>query len=139
MYIYIYIYIYPDSVHGNGFALAGVLGATASSSSLGLPHQLAANVLALGEKLVQSTAKDKAEFPCAIAAIEAKTLAFGTEGFDETAATCATVLAGEYSSHVKKNAARSCSIDPWFEEVVEVEPRAFEQTMPHIINSTATR
>ena len=38
----------------------------------------------------------------AILAIDAKTLAFGTECFDKTAATCAKVLAAEYSSHVNQ-------------------------------------
>ena len=40
----------PDAVHGAGYLLAAVVGGSASSS-LGLPHELSANILDLGQQL----------------------------------------------------------------------------------------
>lgn len=60
----------PDAVHGNSYALAAVIGGSASSP-LGLPHDLAASVLATGEMLAKTNSTDKASFPGTIAAIDA--------------------------------------------------------------------
>eukprot|EP00039_Didymoeca_costata_P007296 m.98322 g.98322 ORF g.98322 m.98322 type:complete len:1851 (+) comp13631_c1_seq1:176-5728(+) len=59
----------PDAIHGIGYALSAVIGGSASSS-LGLPHELAANVLALGDSLVHLTASDKQSHAVTLAAIE---------------------------------------------------------------------
>ena len=57
------------AIHGTGYALSAVLGSSASSS-LGLPHDLAASVLALGEDFVKTKSTDKKTQDSTLAAIE---------------------------------------------------------------------
>jgi hypothetical protein len=67
----------PDAVHGYSYSLAAVIGGSASSP-LGLPYELAANVLKLGETLARTTSTNKADFAGTIAAINAGWILIGS-------------------------------------------------------------